>query len=144
MTGNRYKRRYVAFIALCCLFITSNSYADIVITHPQVGQTSLTQNELRAIFSMQHGQWENGSPIRVFVYDDRTLEHKNFCKKILKLFPYQLRKNWDRLIYSGTGQAPQKIESEIEMLRMVSSTPGAIGYIRQGGDIDNVTVVIVK
>jgi hypothetical protein len=46
----------------------------------------------------------------------------------LQLFPYQLRRAWDRQLFSGTGQAPTVVADEQEMLRRVAATPGAIGY----------------
>jgi len=120
------------------------STAEVVIVNSQVPTSSLDRSELRAIFSMKNPQWKDGSPMTVFVYDDRNPLHQRFCKKILKVFPYQLRKNWDRLVYSGTGQAPQSIKNEEDMIRQVSTTPGAIGYIRQGVDINDVTVIAIE
>ena len=38
---------------------------------------------------------------------------------------------WDRLVFSGTGQAPDTVTSTEEMLARVASTPGAIGYLSQ-------------
>ena len=43
--------------------------------------------------------------------------HVMFCKQILGVFPHQYRTAWDRLVYSGTGQAPLEVESEEEMRR---------------------------
>lgn len=40
-----------------------------------------------------------------------------------------MRKVWDRMIYSGTGQAPIQVDSEIEMVTTVSSISGAVGYV---------------
>jgi hypothetical protein len=45
------------------------------------------------------------------------------------MFPYQLRRVWDRQLFSGTGQAPSVVTSQDEMLRRVAATPGAIGYV---------------
>jgi ABC-type phosphate transport system substrate-binding protein len=80
---------------------------------------------------MRLTSWPSGMPIRVFVLGDKDDLHAAFSKRILGVFPHQLRRAWNRQIFSGTGQAPEKVESEREMLDRVSRTPGAIGYISE-------------
>ena len=78
---------------------------------------------------MRLKKWEDGLPIRVFVMPDTHPLHVAFSKYILHVFPYQLRSAWDRLVFSGTGESPIVVKSEQQMRMMVSSTPGAIGYL---------------
>jgi len=47
-----------------------------------------------------------------------------FCKQILGVFPHQYRAAWDRLVYSGTGQAPLEVASEEEMHARLAGTRG--------------------
>ena len=75
--------------------------------------------------------WPDGVPIKVFVLKDRDPIHIAFCKKVLNVFPHQLRWAWDRLVFSGTGQAPFQVDSEETMRAKVASTPGAIGYLKR-------------
>lgn len=140
MTRIRFKRLYTLSLFFFCLLLTGLTKAAVVIINPQV-TSELDRNELRAIFSMQYTEWEDGTPMTVFVYDELTPLHQNFCKKTLRIFPYQLKKNWERLVYSGTGHAPRKVSNEAEMIHRVATTPGAIGYISQGGDISGVIIV---
>jgi len=74
--------------------------------------------------------WPDGSNIQVFVLDDNDQEHISFCKHILGMLPYQLRRIWDRQVFSGTGIAPILVTSEQEMRERVAQTEGAIGYIK--------------
>jgi len=53
---------------------------------------------------------------------------KSFCKNALGIFSHRLRKTWDRLVFTGTGQAPIEVNSIEEMRSKVMNTPGAIGY----------------
>jgi len=100
-----------------------------IVAHPSVSESGISKNYLRAIFSMRLRTWQNGLIIKVFVLpDDHKLHHK-FSKEQLNLFPYQLRQSWDRLVFSGTGQAPTTVSSNEEMLTRIKNTPGAIGYL---------------
>ena len=47
------------------------------------------------------------------------------------MFPYQLRRLWDKQIFSGTGIAPTTVKSIEEMRERVANTKGAIGYLRE-------------
>ncbi|MES9971337.1 MAG: substrate-binding domain-containing protein [Candidatus Thiodiazotropha sp.] len=104
---------------------------DLVI-NPDVTQEKLSRHTLRSIFSMRKTQWPDGRPIHVFVLGDKSDLHKRFTKQLLGLFPHQLRRAWNRQIYSGMGQAPIRVASEEEMQEQVANTPGAIGYLSKG------------
>lgn len=100
-----------------------------IVANREVTTSQITHMELQAIFTMRMRVWQDGLPIRVFVLGDSTPEQAEFAKKLLDIFPYQLRRYWDRLVFSGTGQAPIELTSSGEMYSRVASTPGAIGYL---------------
>lgn len=136
-------------VLLRCLIVLSlmlikPAWAVQVITNPDVPVSSVSQNALRAMFAMKLLQWPDGRPVRVFVLPDDNPLHRAFCKEKLELYPYQLRQTWDRLVYSGTGQAPTEVDSETEMLSRVARTPGAIGYVRNSRLNDAVRVLTVE
>jgi ABC-type phosphate transport system substrate-binding protein len=118
-------------LAAVLLCLTTTSSAVELIANPEVPTESLTRSVVRSIFSMRLTSWPSGMPIRVFVLGDKDDLHAAFSKRILGVFPHQLRRAWNRQIFSGTGQAPEKVGSEREMLDRVSRTPGAIGYISE-------------
>ncbi|ADE16248.1 conserved hypothetical protein [Nitrosococcus halophilus Nc 4] len=119
------------FVVLIISHLIQGVNAQEVVVNPSVPETTLTRSALRAIFSMRLRTWPDGSLIKVFVLSDNSPLHVQFSKKILNIFPYQLRRTWDRLVYSGTGQAPNEVNSIKEMCNKVASTPGAIGYLAE-------------
>lgn len=102
--------------------------AQELIANPDVGMDRLTRNEARLYFTLAIQEWPNHHPIRVFVLPDADPVHTAFVKRVLGLFPRQLRGVWDRQVFTGTGQAPTAVADEAEMIRRVMTTPGAIGY----------------
>ncbi len=129
------------------LFSISQARADNhyeVVINKGVGENILSANSLRSIFSMHLKTWSDGTKIRVFVLPDDDQLHQSFSKEKLNVFPYQLRSIWDKLVFSGTGQAPIKVNSTEEMLTKVASTPGAIGYLRRANINENVKVLEIK
>lgn len=140
-----------AFIGCCLIafFLCINSYAwsneqHEIIVNPGVTENTVSGNVLRSIFSMRLKTWSDGTKIRVFVLADDDQLHQIVAKEKLNVFPYQLRSTWDRLVFSGTGQAPIKVNSIEEMLAKVASTPGAIGYLWRANINETVNVLQIK
>ena len=123
------KRLFLVIIILMTLFSPLKTYPQEVIAHSSVSQQEIPRNTLRAIFGMRLHVWSDGRAIKVFVLRDEDPVHIQFSKTILHMFPYQLRRAWDRQVYSGTGQAPNEVASIEEMREKVAHTPGAIGYL---------------
>lgn len=116
----------------------------MLIANPRVSAEEVSLNTTRLIFSMQRGQWPDGEPVRVFVLPDDSQVHREFSKHLLSLYPRQLRRVWDRQLYSGTGQAPETVANEAEMRRRVAGTPGAIGYLPSEMIDDTVHVLSIR
>ncbi|WP_296804873.1 hypothetical protein [Thiocapsa sp.] len=127
-------------VALCC--VSLHACPQELIAHRDAGVESLTRNEARLFFTMRLKNWPNGTLVKVFVLPDNNALHNRFSNEILGLYPYQLRRVWDRQIFSGTGQAPTTVSSEQEMLDRIATTPGAIGYA--DGPIDDSSIRLLE
>lgn len=114
---------------VACSGFCSGGRAQQLIVHPGVEQTLTEREKVRALFSMRLRRWPDGTPVRVFVLPDQDPTHRKFSKAELGVFPHQLRRAWDRAVFSGTGQAPTEVLNEAEMLERVAVTPGAVGYV---------------
>lgn len=116
------------FITLTC-FVSSHASAIEIVTHLEVPDASLSQSQLRRIYTMRQLRWSDDSTITVFVLPNQHPLHQSFAKERLQIFPYQLNRIWHKLTYSGLGVAPIIVESEQELIQAVINTPGSIGYI---------------
>ncbi len=115
-----------------------------LIVHAGVPNSNISLAQARSIFGARISRWEDGSAIRVFVLPEESVSHKDFAKQLLDLYPYQLRNAWNRIIFTGIGQAPIMVTSEAEMLKHVSETPGAIGYIGKVQNNDKVRALPIR
>lgn len=117
---------------LACLTLAlflAPAAAQVLIVNDSTTVAELTRNEARLYVTMRLKQWPDGTQVKLFVLPDDNDLHQRFVNVVLGLYPYQLRRVWDRQIFTGTGQAPTRVSSEDEMIQRVASTPGAIGYI---------------
>ncbi|MBI5451382.1 MAG: hypothetical protein HY940_08500 [Gammaproteobacteria bacterium] len=135
-----------SLIVLLCLPLIaradSSEYA--IIANPQINIKQVSLSTARTIFGMRLQYWNNKLPVRVYVLADNQPAHIKFSKEVLGMFPYQLRWAWDRLVFSGTGQAPIQVASEEEMLARIAATPGAIGYIKRSLINDHVIEISIN
>jgi len=139
-------KQYKAFLLLYILFSMSQCYAfessEIEIyVHSTVPDKQYSLADVRAIFAMRTKHWSDGSKIRVFVLPDDAPLHRQFTKSKLNMFPHQFRRMWDRLIFSGTGQAPEEVESHDAMLKKIETIPGAIGYLKKQSINANIRII---
>ncbi|MEP0357568.1 MAG: hypothetical protein ABJH06_09230 [Paraglaciecola sp.] len=114
-----------------------------VFVNASVKLDDMTKIQARRIFSMRQTSWPDHSLITVYVMESSHQTHKVFSTQLLGLFPYQLDRIWNKLVYSGLGEEPIKVKNEQEMLDKISNTPGAIGYLLNNLQIDNANVKIV-
>ena len=122
----------LAGAALLCLISALGAVSarpDTLIVNPNVAIESLSRDEARLYLSKRLTQWPDGERVRVFVLPDSHPVHEQVMKTLLGLYPYQLRRAWDRQLFSGTGQAPETVASEWEMINRVARMPGALGYV---------------
>tara|TARA_R110001592_G_scaffold103275_2_gene291085 strand:+ start:2566 stop:3174 length:609 start_codon:yes stop_codon:yes gene_type:complete len=146
------RRPWLAYaLCLSLSLFASGSYAEVirtalndsgvvVLTNSEVDAGDLNLANLRAIFTIRKRSWDDKTPIKVFVLPDQNPLHQKFCKSILKVYPYVLREQWDRLIFSGTGIPPTIVNNEHELQAIINATPGAIGYAPINSTNDVATV----
>ncbi|MET0026757.1 MAG: substrate-binding domain-containing protein [Candidatus Thiodiazotropha sp.] len=137
-------RKTRAFAFGLLLLVCDAAHAVDPVANRDIDFENISKNTLRSIFSMRMTQWPDGTPIRVFVMGDKSALHMDFTKQVLGVFPHQLRRAWDRQIYSGMGQAPIKVETEQEMLQQIATTPGAIGYLSEEKIDEQVRILSVQ
>ncbi len=113
----------------------------LLIVHPSVEHQRITRNTARAVFAMRQRTWPDGQAIHVVVMPNGHPTHERFTKEILGVYPHQLQLSWDRLVFSGTGQAPDQVSTPRSMLERIATTPGAVGYIERGYVDERVQVV---
>lgn len=121
-------RHATLWLMLFAAAVNVAAAADVV-ANRDATYSEISRPFLRGMFGMRVRAWPDGTPVRVYVLPDSHSTHVEFCTEVLQMYPYQLRQNWDRLVYSGTGQPPVEVATPEELLRRVAETPGAIGYL---------------
>ena len=85
-------------------------------------------------------KWQDDSPVIVFDLKPRLEIREQFYNFIGKSSS-RMKSIWLKKMLSGEGDPPQALNSELEILKKVSKTPGSIGYISK--DLVNSKVKIL-
>lgn len=115
-----------------------------IVAHADVDTQHLNRDTARAIFAMRQRTWPNGQAARVFVLGNDHPVHARFAKENLTVYPHQLQLAWDRMVFSGTGQAPNRVTNQSEMQERIATTPGALGYLERGYLDDRIQVISME
>ena len=128
-------------ILLFLFFAVINSNAQVaVIANKSVPLEEISESILLDIYSGDIRWWENGDPVVVFDLEQKTevkTEFYNFLGKSTS----RMKSIWLKKMLSGEGEPPEALKSEEEMLKIVSETVGAIGFISRNRVLPEVKVL---
>lgn len=123
-----FRRCLICSLVLWPMYVAAEGLRVEVLANASVPEEFLARDQLRAAYSLRTWVWPDGQPITLYVLEDSNELHREFCRDVLGTFPYILRSVWDRVLFSGTGTVPIRVESLREMENRVMATPGAVGY----------------
>jgi len=115
----------------------------VLVVNDSVKIEQISIDSLRAIYSLRQLSWSDGVEVTTFVLDIDGDIHRKFCRDLLKVYPHQLKKGWDRMEYTGRARGPQVVQSEQMLLDLVQQIPGAIGYVQRVVETPNVHMISV-
>jgi ABC-type phosphate transport system substrate-binding protein len=131
-------------VMLTCTNAIAREAPLFLVANPDVATRWLNRDTTRAIFAMRQRTWPDGQAVRVYVLNNSDPVHARFTKEKLAVYPHQLQLAWDRMVFSGTGQAPNRVADQAEMLKHVATTPGAIGYLEREYLDDSIQVISME
>jgi ABC-type phosphate transport system substrate-binding protein len=115
----------------------------VIIANKSVSATRISRDELRPIFQTKKDTWPDGSSARPFNLPEGTAARRSFDAAVLGLDPDRVARYWiDRKIRGGE-RPPQTSTSSALMLKIVSKTSGALGYV-EAADVDASVKVIAR
>lgn len=138
-------------IAICLtLFSIDTPFAETDNFYVVVNKTSYTRDlstqELRSLFTLKRRVWSDGTSVQLVTLKIQNDAHHDFIKTVLKLFPYQVTRLWERQVFSGSALSPMQVDTYADLVEEVGSQRGTLGYIQssQIEKYDNEDVKFIK
>jgi len=133
---------WVLFMAL--LLVYDNAGAEIIlIVHKSVEEKSLSKKEIKRIFLGKKKKWLNGLKIKAVALKRGTV-HDEFLNEFVNKTNASFSTFWKRAIVTGIGIPPRSYMSESDIVKYVSITKGAIGYISSNTPYEGVKILLIS
>lgn len=122
------------------LLISTVANAEVaVIVHPS-NANELDKTAITRIYTGKAKSFPDGKQVvPINQADGGTTDA--FNKSVLNKSTSQLRAYWSKLIFTGKGAPPKVVNTEAEVIELVSTNPNIIGYVDAASVTDSVKVV---
>jgi len=143
--------KYFLFkIVLVCLMLLASALPAValngvvVIVNNGVEADSISMEALRDIYTGKTMYWPDGQHVEIVLLDDETGTTDAALNEVSGMGASYFRTFWQRIVFSGRGQQPNKIGDVDSLLAFVASTKGAIALVPADADLKGVKKLEVK
>ena len=134
----------VVFMCLSLLIAASGVWAQVVvIANKNVPADSVSADSIKDIYLGNKGSWNNGQKV-VFVTLKSGEANDTFMQKYVSKSSSQFNSYWKKMVFTGKGSFPKAFDSDDEMVKYISVTDGAIGYVSPGTNTNGVKTINVN
>lgn len=113
----------------------------VVIANESAPSASLTSAQLKDIYTGKSMYWEGGAAVTIVYVGDKT---DAALKDVAGMDSSAFKTFWQRLAFSGRGQAPKKVDDAAAAVAAVASTKGAIAIVPADADLKGVKKIEIK
>ncbi|WP_077339167.1 hypothetical protein [Pseudocolwellia agarivorans] len=114
----------------------------VVIGNPSIKAT-LSSAEVKNLFLGKRKALPDGTKIDVVELAKESPIREEFHSKFTKKTQAQLNSYWTRLVFTGKGKMPKEASDSKDLISMIASNPGLIGYI-DSSEVTSDVVVLAK
>lgn len=123
--------------------VAVSAHADVVvIVSAKSHVTSLTAEQAARIFLGKANTFpDNGDAIPIDQTEGSAIRDE-FYSKVVHKNSSQLSAYWAKVIFTGDGRPPEKLDSNVAVRKAVANNPNAIGYIDKSAVNRSVRVIL--
>jgi hypothetical protein len=117
----------------------------VVIVNKGVPTNSISMAALKAIYTGKTTYWPDGQSVGIVVLDDQITDKTDEAmEEVSGMDTSHFKTFWQRMVFSGRGQMPQKFGDTASLVAYVASTKGAIAIVPADADLKSVQKLEVK
>lgn len=115
--------------------------AEVAVVVNTTNANSLANSDVSRIFLGKMKSFPDGSSTIPVNLESGSTVRGEFEEKALGKSSSQVKAYWSKQVFSGKGKPPKELASDADIIRFVSATPGAIGYVDATSVNDKVKVI---
>ena len=110
----------------------ASAWADlVVVANPKSGIDQMSRKEVTFVFMGRWRQLPSGLPAMPIDLPDESPQRAEFYRQLVNKSPSEIKAYWSRLMFSGGARPPVAAGNAEEQMKLLSNTPGAIGYMER-------------
>ncbi len=138
------KFRYLLLMSGALVGLMKPAVAEVaVIVHPSATFADLSEDDIARLFLGKTKSFPNGESATPINQDEGTPARDKFNEAVVKKNAAQLKAYWSQLVFTGKGTPPKDSGKDADVKKLVSSTPGSIGYV-DASAVDGSVKVVFK
>lgn len=134
---------FVALFSVMLFPVFSAAGELVIIGNLSIGESTLSKKEIKLIFLGKKSVWDDGTKVVFAIHKNEHLTER-FLKEYVEKSPHMYSNYWRKLVFSGKGSSPPIFDSDQEMIKFVSESKGAIGYVAAGSKLENLKALTIK
>jgi hypothetical protein len=119
-------------VALIATLFSFQTLAVNIVVHPS-NTDALDKASISRIFLGKAKSFPGGGAATPVDQAEGAAVTDEFNDKVLSRSASQLKAYWSKLVFTGKGTPPKKLDSDAAVIDMVSKNPDMIGYIQGDG-----------
>jgi ABC-type phosphate transport system substrate-binding protein len=105
---------------------------------------STTREFVAQVFFKRITRWQGGDVVHPVDLRAESNVRRAFSGGVLKRSVAAVRSYWQQRIFSGRDLPPPELDSDEAVIKYVSSSPGAIGYVSPGAKLGRAKELVVR
>ena len=123
-------------------FATSTRAEVVVVVSSKSSVTSLTTEQIARIFLGKVTRFPNDGRALPIDQPEGSEIRDEFYSKVAHKNSSQLNSYWAKVIFTGEGNPPRLVTSDVAVRKAVAGNPNAIGYIDKSAVKNSVRVIL--
>ncbi|GLS90491.1 hypothetical protein GCM10007916_15580 [Psychromonas marina] len=129
-------------LLISALILSFNASAAMVVIGHSSGIDALSVSDVKKLFMGKKTRLANGEKAKIIELADGNAERLAFHAATTGRSESQLQSAWSRLVFTGKADAPTQVADDIAMIKAVSSSTNAIGYIDEASVTAEIKVLL--
>lgn len=125
-----------SILTLC----STTAFAEVAVIVNSANSNTIDQQEIQRIYLGKSKSFADGSKVNPVNQNVNTVTDE-FNEKVLGRSSSQLNAYWSKLVFTGKGTPPNKLDNDQAVIDFVTANSDAIGYIDSAKVTDAVKVI---
>lgn len=117
-----------------------STFAEVAVIINPSNASNIDADTIKKIYLGKSKSFDNGTKVNPVNQNDNAIADE-FNDKVVGKSSNQLNAYWSKLIFTGKGTPPVKLDNDQAVLDFVAANGDAIGYVESGKVNDKVKVV---